>query len=237
MGRDLVGLTGEPEYGQYGTHGNQSMEDIAEIAELYPESQLGDPMLNTSVDVPHGNSLRSGTEASRTNNHQRRSPNESSNRVDPTNPLKYARNVMMNIHTQDYGTSQVDMRRNVSPTSEMLVTRPQEPRSPFAQSGLEIAGVLSSAVQGQSPTNNNHVQLDSSAIQQYTNSELHGHSTKLPFVRSQVGASATPEQVPLPYNFGQRGGDAHASKIMSKTHQYTVHKMPKFANGKGTNKK
>ena len=72
-----------------------------------------------------------------------RSSNDSKARADP---MKYARNVMMNINTQDYRKSKSVLKDRGSPTSFEAKSHhilPNYPRSPFASNGMEIAGVQS----------------------------------------------------------------------------------------------
>lgn len=109
----------------------------------------------------------------------RRSPNDSANKNDP---MKYARNVMMNISTQDNVLSMPALNGRTSPGSDTLTgvsNFHQKPRSPFISNDMDMSGVLSmSALGGQSPNKKNH-QLKTSAdnggtraMQQFTNTEL-----------------------------------------------------------------
>ena len=112
-----------------------------------------------------------------------RSPNNSSTRNDP---MKYARNVMMNISNP----SMPNLKLRSSPNSEAMlanISNMQNQRSPFASNGMEIAGVLSSSALGHHHNNPSHggnkesevwpevpskFTASNTAIQQFTNADL-----------------------------------------------------------------
>lgn len=75
--------------------------------------------------------------------------------------MKYARNVMMDISTQEHLPSMSALNVRASPSSDMMAgPHLQPPRSPFASNGMEIAGVLSSSALGQSPSNPSKIEFD-----------------------------------------------------------------------------